>query len=140
MSIDFADITRAIQARLSPQAWPQTPVAFENSAFIPPADGSAWMRLSVMERNSQQPVHWAAPETAAARLSGAIYIVGYVPQGTGDAGLDLLLTAAKAVFEGQTFAGSTSLIRVQASSSVLAGPEAPWFKKLITLPFWATPL
>jgi len=142
--IDFADVKAAIQARMT-DLWAATPitsVAFENGAFTPPTDGSGWVRLYVMEQKSQKPLQWTAPETAAQRLAGRVYVVGHVPKGTGDAALEQMLTAAKTLFEGQTFASISAKIEVQESTAVLAGPDgqAPWFKKLIMLPFWAKPL
>ena len=37
----------------SAAVWTATPVAFENVAFEPPADGSAWVRLTVVNGGSQ---------------------------------------------------------------------------------------
>ena len=138
--IDFAEVNAAIQARMTAQ-WTATPVAniaFVNVPFTPPADGSPWMRLSAVERQSQKPVDWKAVETTGQRVYGAIYIVAYVQAGSGDAALEQLLTAAKALFEGVTFTTTNYTVRTQSSTFLPAATEAGWFKKLIMINFWAS--
>jgi hypothetical protein len=42
-----AEARAEIETRFA-AVWTATPVAFENVAFEPPADGSAWVRLTVV--------------------------------------------------------------------------------------------
>lgn len=78
----FADERQAIETVFA-QAWGVTcPVEYQNVTFNPPADGSAWVRLTIRS-GSAWPASLGDPTRWHERRAGVLILQLFVPEGSG---------------------------------------------------------
>lgn len=114
-STTLPEATEALYARfetewISAPGVPRTPYALDNEEFDPPAGtdgkGAPWVRFSVRHSTSNQETLGRKDNRKFMR-GGRAFIQIFVPPGTGRAVSDDLLEAARSMFEGRAFPGTT---------------------------------
>lgn len=134
--VAFNDVKAAVRARME-NMWAGEPVVYGNYGFDPPKDegGNAlpYVRIRAVERGSAPPPGWNVPELSAPCTYGEIHVMACVPTNWGDEAPDVMLTAAKVIFEGVEFSSATTRITVMESTAVTEGiQDAAWYAKLIS--------
>jgi len=92
-----AEARAEIESRFA-ALWTATPVAFENVAFEPPADGSAWVRLAVVSDGAELASIGGPPRRW--RCRGHVMVDLHVPAGGGSRAAFALADAALDLFAG----------------------------------------
>jgi hypothetical protein len=104
----LAEAVQAVQARLTTALaalTPALPYAAQGESYTPPADGSAYARLSIQEPGSDQ-ISLGVAADRIHRRDGLVVVQIYTPGGSlGRADLDGLLMTVRNVFEGVSFGG-----------------------------------
>ena len=98
-------------------------VALENEAFVPPVDGSPWVRLSVRHHVAQQ---WTLGATGSRdfRRYGSIFVQCFSPRDRGTDAGDELASKVQTIFEGAVFDD----VRCYATSIVEIGNDGKWWQ------------
>lgn len=108
-----AEAREAVYGRFTEQWDGATPVAYDGSpGFTEPNPPTAWARVSVRHLESSQDTLGAATARQFRRQMSIIVQV-FSPAVSSIAPLDTLVTAARAIWEGQTFNGISILGGVQ---------------------------
>ena len=140
MTLSIDDISQTIAGRFCAQ-WTGTPlsnVSLENAPFqaasLPPE--SYWCDLSVRVASNSQ-ISLGPTGGRAYRMIGSILVNCNTPIGIGKAPCSQLVDQARAIFEGQSFEGSSCHIIVFAGTVPVFVPRNGWFCGMLSLPFWA---
>lgn len=137
MSSDTA-LRDAILTRFKAQ-WdtlePAVPVAYDGFAFTPPADGTEWVRVTVMPGQAQQ-ASLSGP-TRRWRTPGVVTVQVFVPKDKGtDRVLDLIGDIRTAL-QGVTLNTSSpeGSVALRATSDRRVGPRGNYYQRNAETPF-----
>lgn len=92
-----AEARAEIEARFA-ALWTATPVAYENVAFVPPADGGAWVRLTVAGDGAELASIGGPPRRF--RCHGHVALAIHIPAGGGSRTAHALADQAIDLFAG----------------------------------------
>ena len=112
---------------------PRTPIAYDNGRYEP-VDGTAWVRLSILDGDAEQADLAPSPRM---RHVGLVVVGIFVPSGKLDGAARALGDAAAAIFRRlvlPTAAGDKILFRAPAYRVI--GTEPPWHQASVTTAFY----
>jgi len=123
-----AEARAEIESRFAAH-WNATPVAFENVAFTPPADGGPWVGLSVSSDGAELASIGGPPRRW--RRRGRVVVDIHVPAGSGSRAALELADLAVDLFAGWPVGELVFL----AASPAPAVPEGGVYRLSVTVPF-----
>lgn len=123
-----AEVRAEIETRFA-ALWAATPVAYENVAFEPPADGAAWARLAVVSDGAELASVGGPPRRW--RCHGRVVLDLHVPAGTGSRAALLLADQALDLFAAWPASELTFLPGAPEPATQLADR----YRVVVTVPF-----
>lgn len=126
--MSFEATRAAIAARMA--TYTDNPVAQENHEFTPPTDGTPWVRLNIIEGDSD-----IAGLGGAARLfrnTGVIICQVFTQEGKGTKEALDIADVLETLWSGASFNGITC----RASSVARVGASGGWYQVNITTPYY----
>lgn len=123
-----AEARAEIESRFA-ALWSATPVAFENVGFEPPADGSAWVRLTVASDGTALASIGGPPRRW--RCRGRVLLEFHAPAGSGSRGAHRLADDALDLFAAWP-AGDLVFLAGSPEPAVQAGAL---YRVPVTVPF-----
>ena len=102
---------------------------FGNEKYTPPVD-LPWVRLAMQHQTGSQDSLGGVGIRKFSR-QGLVTIQVFVPQDSGMAAMDTLVTAARAIFEGATI----GTIRFTSASVQEIGPSDGWYQTNVDIEF-----
>jgi hypothetical protein len=130
----FEEIRKIVEGKFLDGWRKHTPVHMANTKFEPPADGKAWVRLTIVRgRGFTAGLGGSKPENQHG--VAFIQIFTKLNNGTGEA--DKLMDAASAIFRTQHFIRDGVTINFQAPEASPSGSGGTYWEAGIRCPFIA---
>lgn len=120
----------AVYERFLTQWGVTTPLTFDNEAFDPPSDGSAWIRISVRNEFGQQ-ASLGPPGQRRFDRFARVFVQIFTKPDTGLKEADTLATLAQGIVEAVSFDG----LRFKSGSIREVGVSDGWQSHLVDVPF-----
>jgi hypothetical protein len=127
------DILTFFKTAWDAQTAPVPPVVYDNIAGEHPADGSAWLRVSVQHGESYQATVGGDPGNRRFRNPGMFVAQIFTPTGAGTALADMYAQILKATFEGQRTKGDGAFFYNVRSKEI--GQNDNWWQVNFTAEF-----
>jgi len=121
----------AIETRFNTLWAAHTPIAFDNSAFTPPA-AAPWVRLSIAFGDTRQ-IGFGVTDSQLMRTVGAIMVNCFTPLNSGSTAGLTLVARVRDIFQNKTFSG----VLCRATGLLFTAPDQqlPFYGTLCQTPF-----
>ena len=114
-------------------AGPNTPIAFPNVPFTPPAAPAKWLRVDLLWGNGAHVTKGVTGGRSA--TAGVVQLAVFGPKDQGDGGLDTLAQTARALFNRKRLTSPSEDVVFGPASGPVRQFEESWRSLVVSFPF-----